>query len=115
MLSAQYKLNGRIWIESSDGPLIGPGRVDLLERIQQCGSIRQAALQMQMSYRQAWQLIDDMNTRLNEPVVMSHRGGKGGGYAEVTENGLRVIQQFKIIEQQFQEFLAACSEQLKTD
>jgi len=102
----QLKLNGRIWIETPEGPVIGPGRIELLERIQQCGSIRQAAMQMNMSYRQAWQLIDHMNTHLDSPVVISHRGGKGGGNAEVTAKGVQVIRQFRVFQQRFEDFLS---------
>ncbi|QJD95200.1 LysR family transcriptional regulator [Mucilaginibacter robiniae] len=102
----ELKLNGRIWVETEGGPTLGPGRIELLERIQQSGSIRQAAMQMGMSYRQAWQLIDHMNTHLKAPVVISHRGGKGGGWAEVTPAGLEVIQEFKLLYQKFHEFLA---------
>ncbi len=103
---ARLKLNGSLWIEMAEGPVIGPGRVELLERIKQCGSIRQAAMQMNMSYRQAWLLVDHMNTHLDSPVVISHRGGKGGGKAEVTEKGQKVIEQFKLLYGKFQEFLA---------
>lgn len=102
----QLKLNGSLWIETVEGPVVGPGRVELLERIQQCGSIRQAALQMNMSYRQAWLLVDHMNTHLDSPVVISHRGGKGGGKAEVTEKGQKVIERFNMLYGKFQEFLA---------
>ena len=101
----EFKLNGRIWIETDQGRLIGPGRVELLERIQASGSIRQAALQMKMSYRQAWDLIKDMNERLELPVVISTRGGKGGGNAQVTEKGLTVISQYHLLCEKFQEFL----------
>jgi molybdate transport system regulatory protein len=99
------RLNGKLWIETDGKKVIGPGRVELLERVQACGSIRQAALQMSMSYRQAWQMIEDMNTRLETPVVISQRGGKGGGNAVVTENGEQVIREFKVFYQKFQQFL----------
>jgi molybdate transport system regulatory protein len=99
------KLNGKLWIEVEGSKVIGPGRVELLERIRECGSIRQAAIQMSMSYRQAWQMIEDMNTRLDVPVVVSHRGGKGGGNAELTEKGEQVILQFKTFYKKFQQFL----------
>lgn len=101
-----FKLNGKLWIETDGKKVVGPGRVELLERIQTCGSIRQAALQMSMSYRQAWQMIEDMNTRLDAPVVLSQRGGKGGGNAVVTEKGEQVISEFKVFYQKFQQFLA---------
>ncbi len=103
---ARLKLNGSLWIETAEGPVVGPGRVELLERIKQCGSIRQAALQMNMSYRQAWLLVDHMNAQLDSPVVVSQRGGKGGGKAEVTEKGQKVIEQFNLFYGKFQDFLA---------
>ncbi|WP_245735157.1 winged helix-turn-helix domain-containing protein [Pedobacter hartonius] len=99
------ELNGKLWIELNGTRLIGPGRVELLERIRECGSIRQAAIQMSMSYRQAWQMIEDMNARLDSPVVVSQRGGKGGGNAIVTEKGLQVIAEFKLFYTKFQQFL----------
>lgn len=101
----EIKLNGKLWIEADGKKVVGPGRIELLERIQACGSIRQAALQMSMSYRQAWQMIDDMNTRLEAPVVISQRGGKGGGNAVITEKGEQVIAEFKMFYKKFQQFL----------
>ena len=101
----RLKLNGRIWIESENGRLLGPGRVELLERIKASGSIRQAALQMKMSYKQAWDLIKEMNTGFDMPVVVSHRGGKGGGNAAITEKGQKAINQFYLLQNKFEEFL----------
>src|ERR1700709_345163 len=89
-----FKLNGRIWIETNNGRLLGIGRIELLERIKNSGSIRQAALQMKMSYKQAWEFVDDMNRQLETPVVISQRGGKGGGTAIVTEKGDELIEKF---------------------
>ena len=63
----QLNTDGRIWISTSEGKLVGKGRIELMEKIKQLGSIRQAALAMQMSYRQAWQLIDDMNSKAKTP------------------------------------------------
>jgi molybdate transport system regulatory protein len=102
-IQSDLKLNGRLWMEINNIPVIGPGRVELLEKIQQTGSIRQAALQMNMSYRQAWQMIDHMNTHLDSPV--SQRGGKGGGKAEVTKKGETVMKEFKLFYGKFHQFL----------
>jgi len=107
------ELNGKLWIELNGSKLIGPGRVELLERIRECGSIRQAAIQMNMSYRQAWQMIEDMNIRLDAPVVVSQRGGKGGGNAVVTEKGLQVIAEFGLFYKKFQQFLEKNSPVIK--
>ncbi|MDB5012912.1 MAG: ModE family transcriptional regulator [Daejeonella sp.] len=99
------RLAGRIWIEKNGERLIGKGRVELLERIKASGSIRQAALQMKMSYRQAWDLIKDMNERLDSPVIISTRGGKGGGNAVVTEKGEQVIAKFHLLHNNFLKFV----------
>lgn len=108
----QFKYNGTLWIEIEGEPVLGPGRVELLERIQQTGSIRQAAIQMKMSYRQAWQMVDHMNSHLSKPVVISHRGGKGGGAAEVTQKGTDAIKQFKAFHHDFHQLLAEQSKKI---
>ncbi|MBB6110566.1 molybdate transport system regulatory protein [Mucilaginibacter lappiensis] len=100
-----FKLNGRVWIEIGDEKVLGHGRVELLGRIQASGSIRQAALQMKMSYKQAWDLVNHMNEHFGQPLVISHRGGRGGGNAVITEYGIRVIGEFHLLHQKLQEFL----------
>lgn len=107
-----FKLNGRIWIETANGKVLGRGRVELLERIQASGSIRQAALQMKMSYKQAWDMINHMNENFGYPLVVSHRGGKGGGSAIVTPEGLKAIAHFHALENKLREFLTGCSEEI---
>jgi molybdate transport system regulatory protein len=110
MIETIFKLNGRMWIETTEGKLLGHGRVELLERIQASGSIRQAALQMKMSYKQAWDIINYMNSHFTSPLVISHRGGKGGGNAVITEYGLKVIAQFHLLQNKFNEFLSINTE-----
>ena len=98
-------LNGKIWLEINGEKVIGPGRIELLERIHASGSIRQAALQMEMSYNQAWKLIKHINDHLQSPVVISTRGGKNGSNATVTAAGLEIIKQFHALQQKFDIFL----------
>lgn len=100
-----FKLDGRIWIKTGDEKVLGHGRVELLERIRDSGSIRQAALQMKMSYKQAWDMVNHLNTHFAAPLVISQRGGKGGGKAVLTDEGTRVINYFHQLQQQFEEFL----------
>jgi molybdate transport system regulatory protein len=107
------KADGRVWFNTKEGKLVGKGRIELLEKIQAFGSIRQAALAMKMSYRQAWQLIDEMNKYAKTPLVISNRGGKGGGSAIVTEKGQQLIKLFNSFANKFQKFLTQQSEKLK--
>ena len=105
MTKLQFKLNGRIWLEVDGEKVLGHGRVELLERIHASGSIRQAALQMKMSYKQAWDLINHINSHFEHPVVISQRGGKGGGKATVTAEGLMLIEKFHELQNDFVAFL----------
>lgn len=106
MAKLQFELNGRIWLEVGGEKMLGRGRVELLERIHASGSIRQAALQMKMSYKQAWDLINHINSYFQNPIVISQRGGRGGGKAIVTEEGLKLIAKFHQLQSSFTEFLA---------
>ena len=77
---------------------IGPGKADLLQAIEQTGSISAAARSMGMSYRRAWLLIDTMNQCFREPVVDTATGGKGGGGARITSSGLTVLRRYRAME-----------------
>ena len=96
---------GRIWIDGPEGTFIGYGRVVLLERIQEHGSITKAAKSMEMSYRRAWDLVDSMNRQSKKPFVELATGGKGGGGARVTEEGEKAIRLFWRFYDDLQAFL----------
>lgn len=71
--------------------MLGPGKVELLNGIAKTGSISAAGREMGMSYKRAWSLVEEMNRMFREPLVISIRGGPGGGGAELTEAGQKVI------------------------
>lgn len=100
-----YELRGRIWIEGKDGTFLGNGRIVLLERIKEHGSISVAAKSMNMSYRHAWDLVDSMNRQARTPLVETIAGGKGGGGAKLTEAGEKAIESFRQLYARFKEFL----------
>ncbi|GAB4406214.1 MAG: winged helix-turn-helix domain-containing protein [Thermodesulfovibrionales bacterium] len=100
-----YELRGRLWIEGRDGTFLGYGRVVLLERVKQYGSISEAARSMNMSYRHAWELVESMNKQAKTPLVETSTGGKGGGGAHLTETGERAIEAFWRLYAKFGEFL----------
>ncbi len=77
---------------------LGSGKVRLLELIAETGSISAAARQMEMSYRRAWLLIDEVNGIFGNPVVETVTGGTGGGGAKITPLGEAVIAAFRDIE-----------------
>lgn len=78
---------------------IGPGKIALLENIAACGSISAAARDMAMSYKRAWDLVEEMNRIFGKPLVAARTGGKRGGGAELTPVGLAVVKRFRAIEE----------------
>lgn len=74
---------------------MGPGKADLLEAIDACGSISAAAKHMHMSYRRAWELVDVMNKCFAEPLVHSSPGGVHGGGAQLTEFGRTILKSYR--------------------
>src|SRR4051812_48687049 len=77
---------------------IGPGKIELLEQIAAFGSISAAARGMKMSYKHAWDLVEDMNKLFGKPLVAAQTGGKRGGVAQLTPIGLAVVSRFRAIE-----------------
>jgi molybdate transport system regulatory protein len=77
---------------------LGPGKVELLTLIGQTGSINQAARRMDMSYMRAWSLVQTMNRCFKKPLVLVSRGGEGGGGAELTETGCKVLALYQQME-----------------
>lgn len=82
---------------------IGPGKIDLLRQIRQHESISAAARAMGMSYKRAWQLIDQINRGLGQPVVHTATGGKGGGGARLTPTGEALVDRYMALEEQLNE------------
>ena len=74
-----------------DGAMMGPGKAELLARIRETGSIAAAGRQMEMSYKRAWSLVDEMNAAFADPLVARVRGGQGGGGAQLTASGGEVL------------------------
>lgn len=85
----------RHWVYVDQVKFFGPGRYELLTRIQETGSIAQAAKDMGLSYKKAWVMIDELNTLGSSPYVITQKGGSKGGGAVVTETAKNVMEAYK--------------------
>jgi molybdate transport system regulatory protein len=79
---------------------IGPGKVALLEKMRDSGSLSQAARELDMSYRRAWQLLASLNQTFREPLVLTSTGGSGGGGTTLTEFGTAVVTAYRQFEKE---------------
>mgnify|MGYP001764799986 CR=1 FL=1 len=106
------KLHGRMWLTLDGKNVVGHGRVELLRKIGETGSISKAAKAMKMSYKAAWDAVDAMNNAMGTPVVDSATGGSKGGGSQLTESGQRLITEFEFMESRHREWLELMSREL---
>jgi molybdate transport system regulatory protein len=87
-------------VDFGDERAVGPGKIRLLELIDEHGSIAAAGRAMDMSYRRAWLLIDNLNRCFRKPLVQKQMGGNGGGGAALTAFGRQIVKHYRDMEQE---------------
>ncbi|MEP6484944.1 MAG: LysR family transcriptional regulator [Rudaea sp.] len=88
----------RLRLALRNGRAFGPGKADLLDGIATLGSIAAAGRALNMSYKRAWQLVEDLNTSFKSPLVVASKGGGQGGGAKLTMTGHRVLALYRRVE-----------------
>ncbi len=111
----EFNLNivGRFWINSHGSSFAGKGKIELLQKILELGTLSKAAKTLKIPYRQAWEKVRSMNKFHDCPVVVLKHGGKEHGKAEVTEFGEKIILAYRNIESDLEKFFAEQSEKLE--
>lgn len=102
-----FAVNGSLWIECNGERFFGPGPVELLERIQESGSISKAAKEMNLSYKKAWTIINRLNTVGKTLMVETSPGGKEGGGSIVSEEAKFLVAEYRRMRKAFNDFLQA--------
>lgn len=92
------KIDASISLRSGDKFLVGRDRIRLLEAVAEHGNITRAAKALGFSYKTAWDAVNAINNLLPSPAFRTHTGGRAGGGAEVTPEGLRLIETFRRLE-----------------
>jgi molybdate transport system regulatory protein len=82
----------------NDSLTVGPGKIDVLRKVDETRSISAAARALGMTYKHAWLLIDSLNQGLHRPVVDTATGGKGGGGATLTVLGKKLVEHYIALE-----------------
>jgi len=100
-----YQVAGSLWIECDGERFFGPGRVELLQLIDETGSINKAAKQMGMSYKKAWEMINILNKQTANPFVVTQTGGEKGGGSVITEEARKLISYHQQLRERFLAFL----------
>ena len=87
-----------IRIDLSEESAVGPGKIRLLELIRETGSISAAGRAMDMSYRRAWLLVEELNWLFRKKVATTKLGGRAGGGAMLTPFGESLIGHYRDME-----------------
>jgi molybdate transport system regulatory protein len=67
----------------------------LLEKIEACGSLAEAARQLDIPYRTAWYKLHEMQDALGTDVLVSHSGGASRGGMQLTERARDAIRRYR--------------------
>lgn len=111
MTKKQIRL--RCWIEFGGVKFFGPGPAELLEGIEQEGSLAKSAMNMGMSYKKAWDILDNLNRMSKNKFVESHKGGGKGGRTELTKHGKTFLRQYRSLEKKLQTIISKEAKLLK--
>lgn len=104
------KIDALLALRSEGRLLVGRDRIRLLEAVAEHGNITQAAKALGNSYKTAWDAVNAINNLLPRPAFITRAGGRSGGGAEVTEEGLRLIAAFHRLEERLARISSAIAE-----
>jgi len=85
----------KFWIEKDGKLALSDYRVRLLRLIDETGSLSDAAVAMQLSYRRAWGKLKEIEQNLGVRLVDTSVGGSGGGGSRLTAEARRLVEQYE--------------------
>ncbi len=93
---ARLYLKTKTWIENENEELLfGKGKTEVLELIEQEGSIAKAAEKLGMNYKKAWTHVKILQKNLDDVLVESHKGGGDQGGSKLTPKADEFINNYK--------------------
>jgi molybdate transport system regulatory protein len=113
LTKGDFKVNGNLWLEGNGTRFFGPGPVELLQFIEETGSINQAAKKMGMSYKKAWEIVNRLNEIVGSPIVITATGGEKGGGSSLSEEARQLIDYYRSLRERFRKFMELETQKLQ--
>ena len=86
----------KTWIENSEGELLfGKGKTEILELIEQEGSISKASEKIGMNYKKAWTHIKILQKNINDVMVQTKQGGGEDAGTTLTPVALEYMENYR--------------------
>jgi molybdate transport system regulatory protein len=97
----KLQVKKKVWLDFEGQNLMGEGTAHLLEEIVSTESLTAAASALGYSYKYAWTRLQKLTQRTGIPVVITHKGGSGGGgRVELTPWGKKLLEFYRKAEAQ---------------
>ena len=110
MTKNPIEIDGHLWFNRDGKQYLGSKRIALLEQVDRSGSISQAAKQVGLSYKAAWDAVNAMNNLSDRPLVNCSIGGQGGGGTRLTPLGKQLVHTWQRMQAEYERFLAQVAE-----
>ena len=102
-----YEVGCKFWIKGSNDFTMGPGDVKLIRSLIELKNLTKAATLCDYSYKYAWKKIKNISEKTGKAIVISHRGGKGGGgEVSVTSWGIHLVSLFESAHKQLNKVIS---------
>lgn len=95
------RFHARLEVNTDAGAILGDARIRLLEAVDRLGSISKAARRVPMSYKTAWDALDDLDNLADYPIIERSIGGSGGGGTRLTDYGRKLVAMFRAVEDEY--------------
>ena len=102
---APAEVQAKIWIEREGKVVFSDWRAELLQAIEETGSLSSAAARMDVPYRTAWYKLKEIEGQLGMRLVTTHSGGSDGGGSSLTPEGRDILRRFRRIYQDIEEIV----------
>jgi molybdate transport system regulatory protein len=96
----------KVWADVDGKVALSDWRVDLLEKVDACGSLAEAARQLDVPYRTAWAKLREMETALGVEVLVSHSGGVSRGGMRLTDRARDAIRRYRCVTDGLEDLVA---------
>ena len=83
------------FLDDNGEKFFGEGPAKLLRAVEATGSLRAAAMSMEMAYTKALKLIRNAENALGFALINRSTGGKDGGGSSLTDNGKEWLQRYE--------------------
>lgn len=103
--SSKLSVKTKTWIENEEHELLfGKGKTEILEYIEQEGSIAKAAEKMGLNYKKAWTHIKILQSNIEDELVVPQKGGRGRGGTLLTPRAMELVENYRLLQMEIEEF-----------